>query len=291
MATSSTSDNTPVEHPYVRAKRIEAEKEEARRIKEKKEDDRRIAEGKARDRRMEAKIIPVSFRNRWRKAKILVIGSNYHASEVKRWSQIDESYIGIGAYFAARKIMFLKDDDNPFAGDWTKVSVWSKLLNYSEKQCKRFSAVWIDWGVWQHMPESMKKAFSEEARKVMKENALLYAPTDSTGGRSKFLDEHGWESISYEYPVWDSENEYLYEVFKNIIPADDGYGDDITQQIYDKKCLEEKIKEIYDNNKFLLQMEFVDNVDYALFDDKELTAYIEELRDELDWLLQQKSLS
>jgi hypothetical protein len=92
-----------------------------------------------------------SFRDRWQKAKILVIGASYKNTDVDRWSKFDPYYIGMSNEPASENLfpqLVKFSDRNPLTTNWRTDGTWNTVLTLCFETNKKFQTVWLDISTW-----------------------------------------------------------------------------------------------------------------------------------------------
>jgi hypothetical protein len=100
-----------------------------------------------------------SFRDRWQKAKILVIGASYKNTDVDRWSKFDPYYIGMSAEPASENLfpqLVKFSDKNPLTTNWRTDGTWNTVLRLCSETNKKFQTVWLDISTWKFFTDEWK---------------------------------------------------------------------------------------------------------------------------------------
>lgn len=111
------------------------------------------------------------FTSRWKKAKILVIGSAYGTPEYKRWAQIDLYYIGVGTSEWPYESVHL--DENPYGMAWD-IHIMQSINQRAKAGNKKFEAIYIDVDVSDKLPWYMLRAIAAGA--ALKPGGSLFVP-------------------------------------------------------------------------------------------------------------------
>ena len=114
------------------------------------------------------------FSERIQNSNNIAIGSSYTQSDVRRWRNVDKSFIAVGPPVGNQEIIFAASNPNLFGGDWTVPDYWQNqvLQTLNEKQ-KKFDALWINIYQWDKIPQSVLQGIFETANQILRPNGTI----------------------------------------------------------------------------------------------------------------------